>query len=90
MYTDRPIHGEPVDTGVDSTRPAAPSATRASGPAGHPSARTDRPGRRGYLDPGSTTERLRLLWATGARDVTLVAPRDTPRPRSIDPRGWIA
>lgn len=83
MYTDRPVNGETVDTGVDSRR----TITTTSAVPDQPAARA---GRRGYLDPRSTTERLRLLWSTGARDVTLVAPRDIPRPGSPDPRGWIA
>ena len=135
MYTDRPISGGTVDTGVDSALPApSPSPTQpASDPGGaassgraasagtHPVATSPRSAGpsaanrgdgdpagvsrtgsgpdtaatadRGYLDPASTTERLRLLWSTGARDVTLVAPVDGEghrHPGAIDPRGWIA
>lgn len=93
MYTDRPVSGETVDTGVDTAASPATSVatTSAASEAASPSTHQgDAPGRRSYLDPRSTTERLRLLWSTGARDVTLVAPRDTPRPQAIDPRGWIA
>lgn len=118
MYTDRPISGETVDTGVDSAL-SAPSVSRihsasvggsaAAARSGAPSRWRSRSGStppssnagpadsvsasRGYLDPASTTERLRLLWSTGARDVTLVAPGDGEghrQPGAIDPRGWIA
>ncbi len=92
MYTDRPISGETVDTGVDTAASPSTSVATSSAPgAAHPSTSAgETAGRRSYLDPRSTTERLRLLWSTGARDVTLVAPRDTPRLHAIDPRGWIA